>query len=448
MTWMTFQLTDGTTTINLVDGSNFSLVSWGPSVSYRRENVLGGQSSFVDVEETIVIDLIGANALSNLQTLSTMLDKADNKTDIVTLRVQLQNSALSDPLECVVVGRGGSGLIETPTTFNDNLLVYEIEGLEIQVIRKGAWLGDLDTPTAVAAANNPVIHTVAMSEAVSIPSPTKIELTGFSSGDKWSNDAFLIFIDENEDRFEIIDGGDLFSAGTGKSLVDDSANEAYNDDVVRLDGSALGTSSTTLSHSYSAPNVITDIETLGVFVSIRNNSSTAAWRIQAHSQGATAGLSSSTRWHHIDTQSTNPRLYNLGTLSNSVGRHANVSLTIFPIDGAGTIDINYMVIVPFGKNTRIIKLAHPSFQNNPYTLRIDPRALTARQPIVEHDFTAGIVVPAQWRGNTYIETAGANVSALMLGARSTDWVMTSITGGTIAQYGLSVERYKAYLVPQ
>ena len=75
-------ITDGTTTVTLLDGSNgatnFPLKrdGWAPAIAGLRTSPLAGQTPYEDVTEQMLIEINGstaANALANLVTLRKLL---------------------------------------------------------------------------------------------------------------------------------------------------------------------------------------------------------------------------------------------------------------------------------------------------------------------------------------------------------------------------------------
>ena len=80
--YSTLKITDGTTTADLTDQTNYQLVDggWAPSVAPLRKSTLGGSGPYEDVIEEIVVNVHGTTAatcLANLAKLSQLLDQAE-----------------------------------------------------------------------------------------------------------------------------------------------------------------------------------------------------------------------------------------------------------------------------------------------------------------------------------------------------------------------------------
>ncbi|MBK8434523.1 MAG: hypothetical protein IPL28_25945, partial [Chloroflexi bacterium] len=145
-------LTDGTTTLDLNDTTNYGVTydQWAPAVGGLREDVLGGYSPYVDVSESIPLHVRGATgaaAMANLAAVGKLLDQAERwargeRVAAVQLWYMPTNSTLGGYLKAVVLGRsGGEGWMGLSPRVND-AANYEIPGVVLEIKRTNPWLMD------------------------------------------------------------------------------------------------------------------------------------------------------------------------------------------------------------------------------------------------------------------------------------------------------------------
>ena len=151
MSYSVLELVGKNLTINLLDGVNYALVQWAPSVSARDRSLLGNYSPYLNVSEVLTVNVFGESvteALQALDDINIVLEQAEawslgDAVEPVLMRVQMLGSSLDEPLEAVVLGRPGdeSPMMLQPS-FNQDLLIYEISNVEIRLVRRGLWLGE------------------------------------------------------------------------------------------------------------------------------------------------------------------------------------------------------------------------------------------------------------------------------------------------------------------
>ncbi len=146
-------LTDGVTDLSLTDGVNYSLMrGWSPQIAGLRLDALGGSSEYEDVREApplIVRGTTAAICYRNLQALYSLLDQAERwwrgeKVNPVLLRYAPQGS-IAGPLSALVIGSDAGQqrqqqLVALPTTYDQAGMVYEIDGVQPSILRRGQWL--------------------------------------------------------------------------------------------------------------------------------------------------------------------------------------------------------------------------------------------------------------------------------------------------------------------
>lgn len=393
MSYSTLELVGEQQTIDLLDGINYALVSWAPAVSARSRRLLGSYSPYDDVEERMTLNVYGqsvSEALDALDAITIILEQADawrmgDAVEPVHIRVRMEGSSLTEPLEAVVAGRPDSGpSVMLQPTFNHDIMLYEIAGVEISFIRRGLWLGPEVEKALPYSLTNPAIMTVDMLAEERRLSPTTVRVTGFSAGTRMLGGGFLLIsgvapASQHGNNIAIYNAAGMSSSEF--STVDDSANEAHGDDVKRIDAASNQTG------TLSIAAVNSSVSRISVFAAVRNNSATT-WRVRAVSTGY---VRAEDGWRVIDASSQKPRIVHVGSLVNQSGSHLNVQLEFDTAGNTGTLDVNYVVIFGEEAGTGYIAIADSNYSSEafPRALVVDPRATTHRTPLIYVETVAG-----------------------------------------------------------
>lgn len=387
MSFTVLELVGEQVTIDLLDGVNYALTEWAPAVAARNKALMGGYSPYSDVTERLRVNVYGGTvggALQALDDIAAVLEQAEawvlgDATEPVIMRVQLAGSSLSEPLEAVVLGQtGGDSLMTLQPTFNEDILLYEIVGVEIQLLRRGLWLGPVTDKTMKGSAANPAVMSIDMDSVLRRLSPTAVHVTGFGANTPMIGGGFLVVSGVSP----LIQSGQniaIFNAAamsaTGFTLQTDAPNHARGGDVLRIDA-AVNTSGT-----LSIGSVNTDVSRVSVFAAVRNNSTDVAWEAQAISTGY---VTINDDWKIIDTSSQHPRVMHIGTLSNQSGSHSHIRLDFRTSGATGTLDVNYVAIVGHDASTNVVAIMDGDYSEEAFAraLVVDPRAMSHRTPLL------------------------------------------------------------------
>lgn len=390
--YMELRLTDGATTVSLVDAANYALAAggWPPGVSRRTLSRLGGQSSYAPVEEEIQVNVFGnttAEALAAVEALAELLDQADawamgRHVKPVWIQARAQGSTLSDPLQALVLeGNAGRPFIAPPPTYNDNLMVAEVGPITIRFVRTGLWLDanqtEAGTAVGVYGLSNPDVMRVNFGQALPLLAPTTIKITNFPAGAQLIDDAYVLYTDAPVEstygtNFKICNTSSMMA--TNFTSVADTANHAHNGGVFRIDAGVSQTGSLT-------ENIQAEVREIAIFAAVRNNSTSTTWRMRAVSSGYAEIYGN---WATIDAASQTPRIIALGKLSNESGIHTTIGIEVETDDTSGTLDVNYVVPLPYGASAGYIGITGKAYNADGFTrnLVLDPRELTHKHPLV------------------------------------------------------------------
>jgi hypothetical protein len=456
-TYTTLTLSNGFTVADLVDGTNYALLSgsWAPAVASRRVSRMGGLPLYEDVIEEISLTVMGstaAAALENLAKLSLLLDRAEawsagDGTTPTLLTCQPQGSTLSNPLRSVVLGRpqGEGPLLALPPTFNDKLMVYEIAPVTISFLRRGQWLGETDAATSSAAAN-PSRLLATFASATEIPGPAVVSLDGFEEGGDLEGPGYLLLCpDESISRFVLAHAPGVIDTGSVAdwSSVNEGVKYAYGTNVARF--GPAGT-------IYTTPLVdvtITGVAQVAIFAAVRNNTTGATWQIAMQHYSLNGGAS--TPLVTVDDSDLDPQIVYLGMLSHPLKEH-RFQLVLQGDNASASIDINYFVFLPVTPETHVIALQRNFMTvsgSEPYSLAVDPREIAAPTPQVlinkDSGGSAPTQQPASYRGDAYVHQIGQYLAAMLLLPHGENWRLSRLS--VAVENTLTVTRRRAYLTP-
>jgi hypothetical protein len=395
------------------------------------------------VPEDITFNLFGADVRENYKKLAFLLDMAGRPDEVVTFRVQLEGSALPSAQE-TQLRKNNKPAISAPPSFHSLLFTDEVDGVSINIIRDGLFLGSTDT-VAVTAAANPAILTATMAEELDIVGPTKVtfELEESTDGLDFG---YMVVTDYKTDDIVLVGAESL----SGATTENQSATFALGTGGDVLVHTAVSIAEGSYSHVFSP--ALTGIKYAAVFVSLRNASSTTQFLIRAKSSHK--NLKDVTRYTVVGA-GQGRQWYNLGILASPSGTWDAFYIEIIASAATGAsqkIYVDGVLFLPLGENTTVVKMGEQEnrdFGTYAHDIVIDHRALSDKTPI------ANIVANSEEShmnavSYEYIETAGDTVVGIFLATKSdgTYWRFTDDANAAVQDIGLNVVRHKSYLVPQ
>lgn len=394
MTYAVLELTNGSKTIDFVDGVNYTLKSsgWGPAISARDRGILGGRGYYVDVPESIEIGIFGQNGFNEaIRDITTLLDQVDawsqgEEVDPIILKIQIQSSELSEPLQAIVAGKANdSPFMTSPSSFSDMIMSYEIDGAVITFRRRGQLLSPSETETAYYGVpfqdpsyeTNPAVLTINSGlEELDIPSPTKVSFTNFIANVPMLGAGFLMLTGFSPSsaygtNFGVFEYDEMTSSEF--ATVAETAKFATGGNVKRIDAATNQTGSIEIT-------VNAEVVGLTVFVKLRNNHASSTWRARARSTGF-ANING--RWKTIDASTLNPRAEVFGLLNAVSAFHEKIHIDFETDYSVGTLDVNVIAILPQDGNTHYIAVKEDDYTNDSFArnIVIDHRALTHKRPL-------------------------------------------------------------------
>ena len=266
--------------------------------------------------EDIPIKVFGssvAQTLSKLQDIINGLDYARrwwNGDNVSAVTLQWKpNGATGDTMQAVVKGVGpGADFANLQPQF-DLVLDSFVILVNIPVWREGGWTGNSDLASAGSAAEMASIITCTFSPALDLPAPTTCQFTT-NATIQTEDDGYILINDSQSPNvaFVIVEAEDIDGTNANYSTVA-ATGDASGDNISRY--TPPGTS----EQSIEDTGLSWDVKRVAVFCVLRNNSSTVSFQVRASISGGGAAKTYYTRYKVVDTSSTDPRVFFIGTIN-------------------------------------------------------------------------------------------------------------------------------------
>jgi len=443
-------ISDGTTTADLMDGTNYALVDggWGPSVAPLRMATLGGSGPYADVEEQITIDVLGSTGavcLANLAKLSQLLDQAERwsrgePVAPVILTCQPQGSVLPAALRCVILGRAGESAINMPAAFNDLLMCYEVPNVQLSFRRRGLWLAATVGVGPGAGVANPGILSATYADSAITTSPLKATLT---VGEVSTSLSLLLLWGNAAARLQLVEAETL--TATNFTSVADAANHASSTNVLRYTPVATTFADTGIATS----TLPVGCRRVAAYARVRNNSSAASFQLKLSMGGFAGAVAIYTAEGPIVTvnpyvSAAKPEFVFLGILSLPLWpEQMKLSISASTTTGPPTLDIDYVAFVDLTDEMGGVIRTWGADTTLSSLIIVDPRALASPTPAVIGPMTTMLA----YTGDPFIvHTSTVFALAWLVDTGTTDWCWYA--SGAFVTATLITGRNLAYLTPQ
>ena len=467
----TLQITDGTDTLDMVSGTDTILArdGWAPAVRVDRQAGLSINGPYGWIDEKITFICYGATADATAARVEARVTEATNLFDNAA-RWWHGDTATASVLQALPTdtdwdAAGGSDLIPIPgrlpvTTdpaWNDKLSRYE-SNITIEFRRVGSYLQAIDTATS-STNTYPGILTATLSAAETFPSPTSIKVIASSyqtatgsekAAPRWGT---LIIGDAPVGDWHFVEA-EAAAEGTDAvwSTVTDTTYIASDDTVMRFDAS-VATSDYIETTAPAADSQL--YESYLVAVMARNNDTTNSCRVWAASRrGNTINAG---RKVFLDPGSVDLTcaLF-LGPVSQRTGIHDAIRIYVESDTASGTVDIDWVWIVPYTETTFAFHDPTTGYQGfdglQPIEHIWQPGAMTgasANRPFPVNYWTQTGSASKQggimWAGDPNIMTKARAISAVAVGSKhaALQWGMVG-TDDVAATLQLVVARQGAH----
>lgn len=466
------ELTDGSVSVIIADGPanpNYALREggWAPTVAHLDTASLGGDGPWSLAEEAISHDVFadgGTGLTQRIQAAKALLLQAQRWAEgefgvaPVRLRYQPDGSALASPLECAVLGMPGQGAVGLPESFNDYLMVREVEGAILRFLRRGALLGAEQTATGSAGSTPGVLSCTFAAGALPFPSPTWVRISSLpapnSSGISLPiTVGGLLLVTDKADGIQIIEA----ESGSGTAWTNRSETSllARGGSVKRL------TSTAASSYSLTFASVTLAEPLVQVWAVLRNSSGLPARASVVIRQDAyVINNVVATDWVDVP-EIGSPFVLRLDppVVAPIIGanRVVSLSLQIETTQASQVIDVDYLVVAAAGRVAAVapdaIALPLQSGATTlSATLEVNPRVLELPRGDVRATFSGSAITTQTSqvgaRGSPALHFAGGTIYAAYLAPALDYWRYPLANGSGAASVTLSAGRRPAYLIPE
>jgi hypothetical protein len=435
-----------------IDDYSLHTDSWSPQVAGDKPGQAAGRP-YNQVIENIGLMATGSDraaALENLEKLYRLLklteewrrDMTGGVTDTATLFQWEAQGSSAGAWDMMVNGRPDKTrpFLRLPNSFNEKLVLQQIDNTGLEFLREGELLGDIETPSASSAVPTGDTMTVTFSNDWPVHSPVHLTIAGFGGGASVLQESWLLIAKDASDLVLV----EAEAGGAGVTINEDANNArgtAANNAKRFTGGATYGVVSFIIG-SDPLPH-----KTVGIWGVVRKNNAAASWRLYCTTKEASGVVNGQTHVTVLDGSSTSPQVHFFGTVQSAGKDHTQ--LLLYYLEGdATTLDIDYFVVMGMDNPiNRALRLRPSSEVVGIDNIQVDPRQLTGIAPRITGNNSVPQTFSIPWdSGSAYTISAGTSLSAVLLAPRSNYWRWSS--GSTLQNLTLTATRQRAVLIPR
>lgn len=442
----------------LTDHTNYQLLveSWSPAIAGEKVGEMGGRP-YNRVTESIRLLVTGtsqANALENVEKLVRLLklaeqwrySKARGVGGPTLLKLEIQGSS-EGTWSSLVLGRVDPGRNYTimPVSFSERLTIYKIEGVMLELLREGEWLGAISAPLDVATGASGDKLTIEYAANWPIPGPLLpqiVDIGGVNAPDLQESYLFLAY---DEGDIQILEAEDASGGGTVTDEDSNNARGTAGANALQLEGDLEYQSIT-----FSFPASAIQHKSVAVYAMLRNDGD-AEWRF--YLETTRNGIANDeSRVTSVDTSSSDPRPHFFGSVESAMEWHDGLTLyyAVNSVSGTPTLTIDYLVLIGLDNPVnRVIHLIPQAGMSNITDFTINPRQLTGMSPQIVAYNSSSQQFAIPWdSGDAYCLSSGDKVTALWMAASGDKWRWSQTGGTLISNLSFSAQRQRCVLIPR
>lgn len=442
------RITDGTTTCELAGNTDYSLrdPGWSPAVATLRDDTLGSQSEYNDVEDPpIPLYAKGATAAvmqANVRKLEQLLSQAarfekGHAVNPVRIEYQPQGSDLAAPLQARIRTGTVSRLGEEYSAGT----LYAPVGVpvDVTITRTGLWYSATEE-----ASNAPTgfrsYDKAALTFGTTLSGgyhPTRIAITGLTTTTTQWHPGYVA-VAPSGNHIGIYEGETIFdSSGTVVA-----STTARGGNLRRFTVNTDNDAFTFGLSEIAASQTITYI----VSTSIHSGS----WMVLGRLYFDAGGSAIDTPWltlpTHVGYGGERPKITVLPTIRKS-GAAGIGEIYFF---GSGIMFVDWVAVVGDGQ---ISAIGNPNgYGTTTPSLQIDPQATTQMRPTIRVFNAATPNRDVRYEGNPFFVSTGNTMGVAWFQNEintNADWAITTTGAGTTPKtHTIQAFRRKAYVIPE
>jgi hypothetical protein len=443
MTARVTKITDGTTTVDFESTTSGYVILRHRLATAQRDET--SPELWTRVDEVLEISVEGSTQTElaqRLERLTQLIEQArrlmrgENVTPVI-FQYRIDDSALADPLQSLIVGPAESGDVLTLPESFDNYTQLKTGDAGDPVVwrfrRRGALLGDEETRSRTnGTINNPGVMTPSsnFTDTLTLSSPYTFSFT--LSAPVGAPTAGMLLCARSSSFLKMLEGED----GSGTNFASASPGGTESGDIGRY--SPADTNPNEIE--WTITGLDSDVRRLGIVINLQNNSSTVTYRIRAKCE--TGAYS---RMRIVGTSDNDPQVFLYGVVVSPYKAITSLILEIKATATAGagnSLDIDTIGIVALDNDAGNIIALHDLGVTTTDPI-IDHASLTAKSPIVRDSSSNG----KPYSGNAFLSSLGNTAAFLMLANTDGEWNITDGSAGLLS-IGFSMARRPAYLIPR
>lgn len=445
-------LTDGTTTIDLLDNDAYMVPRDGyrPRINPMRFDRMGNASSYADVTETIEVAVIGSTqtiVMHNLEALRQLCEQAERWTlgenvTAVLLKAMPQASIVGNLLSGLIYG----GAILSVDNYFEGIKQRRVDCT--LTLNRRVWRSGSETETVSVGDIQHVVQSLTFDSDHKPRAPLTTALTidmqsSVSTYDFTGNLTGYILTATDSDHLKLFEA----ESGTLTNFSSTAETSASGGNVAALNPA-----------SYSSGEIVIDASAFDssarefcIIVPYRNNSNDVTYTVDVKMADLPAAVSSG------ETTSVHTATIAAGESGFIVVGYVRLEFALDTIvldvtrtaTGTGTLDIDCVVVLARDdENANILYLDDKTLYTEKVTT-IAPRLSTHLTPAVTTaiSYPAALNRPVGYRGDAVMEMTGQTLAMLCVLRTDTDFSIYD-EDNTKAHLALSVIRGKTYPVLQ
>lgn len=451
-----------------LNGTNTGMASitllpgWRPRVAPRRQGTIGNKPIHEDVTESLPLRIHGASeaeCITALEALAAAVEQArawrrsPYAVTALNINYKINGSSLTNPLLAAVIDTPAKAddLLKLPVSFNRDIQVYEVNPVNLPLLRRGGWLGDEEEQVATTVESSRLMS-ITFAETAVLPSPVELVCSAedsdvFASGVTIPG-SFLLGGQRNAGGQQSL----LLSNATGItdanfSTVAEGGTQSNSGNILRF------TPPDTDAHlgDMSAFGIDANARLFAIYANLRSNISAVTWFVKG-----VVGLGNKVPQAYRRTlplvvpgaDITNPTWKFLGLVSypGSVGVFG-VEIQASTTSGSPVLDCDRLALQAVDSPGAMAIALNEFTVGDGYTsslnLGIDHRFLT--RPLPEMAM-AGI--RPSYAGNLTPQISGTRFDMAWLATSGTNWRWYDANAASIISHTLTATRRPAYLIPR
>lgn len=452
-------ISDGTTTLNLIDNLSYGVDSLDPVIAPRQRSELSAGGPYLNVVQPLTVNVFGntpAACWDNLTKLIRLLDQGENwarDIPVACVRIVVQTVTSTIAVGAEILGQADAdaplGSLAPEYEQVGSRGRYVIRNVQLSFLRTGMWEFSVDAAVASAAVANPGIMPIAFSG--SNLAYCRLRMTWYKTGAteggiREGNYAYTL-IASDDAKLRLIDSVSFTTPALTTNQADAGA-DAFGGSVKRFQAS---TTEITINVN---PAWTTPQRRVGIFAAVRNNSATATFYIRGEATDID-NTPNRTPYTTIDTSTALPQVVFLGTCTARYDQSLGIyNVTIYVsaslTSAAQTLDIDYVALICLDDpwTDRVIVTGNTLSASGSLAIPvIEPGSSILRTPYPILTVTnTGGPHAEPYAGDIYLVCTGSEMATLVLTTNGDTFWRLRDGGGAISMV-TSVRRTQAYRTP-